>query len=102
EAVGGTSRTVTYSYDPVGNRTGVTVNGAPTETRSYDAADQVVGWQYDAGGQLLSDGAQGYTYDPLGRLSSATKAGSTTTYGYNGDGVLATQTAGGATTRYTL
>ncbi|HKP52979.1 MAG TPA: DUF6531 domain-containing protein [Chloroflexia bacterium] len=93
----------TYSYDLVGNRTAVSVDSITTG-RTYDAADQVVGtgWQYDGAGNLLSDGTNSYTYDPLKRLTSVASGGITTTYGYNGDGVLATEAVGGATTRYTL
>jgi uncharacterized protein RhaS with RHS repeats len=35
---------------------------------SYNAANQVIGWQYDAAGNLLNDGTNSYTYDPLNRL----------------------------------
>lgn len=121
EAIGGTSRTVGYTYDGLnrlvaasapggnayayaydlaGNRTSVAVNGGTPATTSYDAADQVAGWTYDAAGNLLSDGAQTYAYDPLGRLASATVGSATTTNGYDGDHTLAVQTAGSTTTRY--
>jgi YD repeat-containing protein len=45
-----------YSYDLAGNRTGVTVDGSAVLTDTYDAADQVVDWTYDAAGNLISDG----------------------------------------------
>jgi RHS repeat-associated protein len=89
-----------YAYDLAGNRTDAWVNGAPVEHRDYDAANQVVGWQYDAAGNLLDDGAASYSYDALDRLTGVTQGGTTTTSTYNGDGVLVAQTAGGATTRY--
>jgi uncharacterized protein RhaS with RHS repeats len=38
------------------------------QQRSYNGANQVIGWQYDAAGNLLSDGTHSYTYDPLNRL----------------------------------
>jgi YD repeat-containing protein len=41
----------TYGYDQAGNRTDVTRNGVTT-SRSYNAANQVVGWTYDAAGNL--------------------------------------------------
>ncbi|HEU4323433.1 MAG TPA: FG-GAP-like repeat-containing protein [Roseiflexaceae bacterium] len=92
-AVSGTGAPgATYSYDLVGNRT----DGGS----SYDAADQVVGWQYDGAGNLLSDGSASYTYDPLGRLASSSVLSRTAVYSYNGDGVLVERTVGGATTRY--
>jgi YD repeat-containing protein len=90
-----------YAYDGVGNRSGVWVDDVPTATMQYDAANQVLGWSYDAAGNLLSDGTRTLRYDALGRLSSAAAAGTTTRYGYNGDGVLATQTTTGTTTSYT-
>jgi uncharacterized protein RhaS with RHS repeats len=38
------------------------------QQRSYNAANQVIDWQYDAADNLLSDGTNTYTYDPLNRL----------------------------------
>lgn len=72
-----------------------------TETRSYNAANQVVGWQYDAAGNLVNDGTTTSTYDALNRLLTSTSAGQSRTNSYNGDGVLVAQTANGTTTRYT-
>ncbi len=68
---------------------------------TYDATNQVVGWQYDAAGNLLSDDTTTSTYDPLNRLLTSTSAGQSRTNSYNGDGVLVAQTANGTTTRYT-
>ena len=89
-----------YSYDLAGNRTGVSVNGTPTASTSYDAADEVVGWGYDAAGNLLSDGATSYTYDALNHLASASATGQSSSYVYNGDGTLVSQTTNGTTTSY--
>jgi RHS repeat-associated protein len=121
EAVGGQSRTISYSYDglerlthateqggtayryaydAVGNRTDVWTNDTLQEHRDYDAANQVVGWQYDQAGNLLGDGQTSYTYDPLNRLATTTRGSATTTNTYNGDGVLIAQESGGTTTRY--
>ena len=88
----------------VDNRVSASVNGVPTQTRAYDAADQVTsaGYGYDGAGNLLTDGTSTYTYDPLGRLAGTVVGGSTTAYAYNGDNTLATKTVGRATTRYTL
>ena len=46
----------------------------------------MVGWSYDAAGNLLIDGTTAYTYDALGR----TLTQGSTSYAYNGDGVLVT------------
>jgi hypothetical protein len=53
-----------------GNRTDVWKDGALVEHRAYNLANQVVGYIYDAAGNLLSDGTASYTYDPLGRMSA--------------------------------
>lgn len=123
EAIGGTSRTVSYTYDGllrlvgavapggssyaygydlVGNRTSVALNGGTATTTSYDAADQASGRTYDGAGNLLSDDTRTYTYDALGRLSSTTVGGAATTYGYDGDNMLVAQASGSTTTRYAL
>jgi YD repeat-containing protein len=89
--------TYQYADDLVGNRTEVRVKSAMTESRQYTAADQVIGWSYDAAGNLLHDGTTTYAYDALNRL---VRQGGTS-YAYNGDGVLIAQTTGSTTTRYT-
>ncbi len=66
---GATANSYAYTYDLAGNRTSATVNGVTT-SQSYNAANQVVGWSYDAAGNLLNDGAMSYTYDALGRTLS--------------------------------
>jgi RHS repeat-associated protein len=60
------------------------VNGIRTETKTFDAANQVVGWTYDAAGNLLYDGSLSYGYDALNRLVQQ----GTTVNRYNGDGAL--------------
>ena len=77
-----------YGYDLAGNRTGVWVNGTQTISQTYNAADQVTGWQYDPAGNLLSDGAHEWTYDALGRMTGVRVGGEQGSYSYNGDGVL--------------
>lgn len=94
----------TYTFDLVGNRTSAIKDGTTVESRTYDAADQVTntGWQYDGAGNLLADGTNTYTYDALRRLSSVTKNGTSTQYGYNGDSVLSTESIGSNATHYLL
>jgi RHS repeat-associated protein len=84
----------TYAYDLAGNRTEVWENGVQTQSQSYNAANQVIGWSDDAAGNLLSDGTHIYEYDALSRQVSRDGA----TYAYNGDGVLVQAGA----TAYTL
>jgi RHS repeat-associated protein len=107
QPTGGTAVTYGYSYDLVGNRTQATKDGTTLESHTYDASDQIsdTGWQYDAAGNLTADGTNTYTYDPLNRLTSVapTAQGSTTTqYNYNGDGVLAAKQRGTYNTHYVL
>ena len=90
-----------YQYDVAGNRTQVAVNGATTQQHSYDAANQVVGWTYDAAGNLTGDGISTYSYDALGRLTAGTSGAQSSSYSYNGDGTLVGQASGGVTTAYT-
>jgi RHS repeat-associated protein len=85
--------TYAYSYDNAGNRTGVWVNGTRTVTQTFNAANQVDGFTYDATGNLTDDGTATYGYDALNRMIIR----NTTPYTYNGDGVLVFDGA----TRYT-
>jgi hypothetical protein len=77
------------------NRTDVWLNRVLTEHHIYSAANQVVGWTYDAAGKLLDDGATQSTYDPMDWLMMPTSGGQTRSYIYDADGTLATQTTGG-------
>jgi RHS repeat-associated protein len=92
---GASTTSYAYTYDLAGNRTGETVNGV-TRTWEYNAANQVEGWEYDAAGNLLSDGTTRSTYDALNRLSSRNGV----SYSYNGDGTLVSRSDGTATTLY--
>jgi YD repeat-containing protein len=51
-----------YGYDPAGNRTSVTVNNTQQATYSYNAANEVQGWTYDAAGNLTNDGATTFDF----------------------------------------
>ncbi|MBN1310254.1 MAG: hypothetical protein JXB30_02465, partial [Anaerolineae bacterium] len=59
-------------------------------------------WEYDAYGNLLSDGTTTYTYDAANRVASITAASVTTTYTYNGDGDRIAQETGGVETTYVI
>ncbi len=92
-----------WDYDLVGNILTTTV-GSTVTSRTYNAADQVSnsGWNYDGAGDLLTDGTNTYTYDPLKRMSSIVHSAVTSTYSYNGDNILTIEATGGVTTRHTL
>jgi RHS repeat-associated protein len=79
-----------YSYDAVGNRTGIwDMKGGNIQSRSYNAANQVIGWSYDAAGRLMSDGSATYLFDSLDRMYRVVKGGVTTTMTYHGEQMLA-------------
>jgi RHS repeat-associated protein len=87
-----------FAYDPVGNRTGVTVNGVGM-TATFDRADRITASgatsiTVNAAGNLTARGADSFAYDAANRLTSATVGGSGETYSYNGDGVRASRTVG--------
>jgi RHS repeat-associated protein len=92
-----------YGYDVAGNL--VDMNGV---ARVYNTADQLIfdgtnALAYDAAGNLLGDGANAYTWDTAGRLVGIGAGDDPAyTFSYNGDGDRVAQTAGEATTTYTL
>lgn len=100
-ATGSPGYAYTYAYDAAGNRTLATASGVTTTQARYDAANQVVGWSYDAAGNLLNDGTSAYGYDALNELTSVTATLLQEGYTYDGDGVLVAQTDNGAATAYT-
>jgi RHS repeat-associated protein len=94
-----------YSYDPVGNRL-TKILGAATTTYSYDRADRISAagattFTVNAVGATTARGADTFAYDQINRLTSATVAGTTETYTYDGDGVrFSRQVGAGPVTRY--
>ena len=68
------SETRAYAYDANGNRTSATVNGAPAtysytpNTNRLTSVSGLYTNNYDAAGNLTSDGRLTYTYDARGRL----------------------------------
>jgi len=89
EQIGDT--TTAYSYDKVGNRTGVTVGMNPTEVTTFDAADQ-----------MLTRGDRTYSYTSRGAVRAMTDGSGTTTYGYNGRGALTSIAEPASTTSFTV
>jgi RHS repeat-associated protein len=92
------SLTYGYGYDASGNRTSQALGGN-TYVNTVDGASnrltvvQTPGsggapvnntQSYTAAGALTADGTASYAYSDRGRMSSATAAGSTTAYTYNG------------------
>jgi RHS repeat-associated protein len=91
--------TVSYSYDPVTNRTQQS-SSIPaivsTGVLAYDANDRLVTSPYDANGNLLLSGTGNNAYDFENRL---VQSGAVSIV-YDGDGNRVSETAGGVTTSY--
>ncbi len=99
-----------YAYDPVGNRTALTVTAQSVETQitayAYDDADRLtsvdgVPFTYDNRGNLTGDGAWTYTYNAAGRMVRAASITATMVYTYSGDGLLVAEARDGVETRLT-
>ena len=101
--------TVSYAYDPMGNRTSLTssVHGATSYT--YDAADRLLSYTepggtvnltWDVNGNLTGKGSAAYTFDALDRLTQVVSGTTTVQFAYDGDGVRLGKTVNGVTTSY--
>jgi RHS repeat-associated protein len=92
---------VSYTYDAAGNRLTET-RGGTTTNYGYGSSGQLqtVGsksYGYDANGNLISAGADTFAWDFDNRLTSATVAGHSATYRYDGDGVRTRSVVDGVT-----
>nr|WP_253938811.1 RHS repeat-associated core domain-containing protein [Hahella sp. HN01] len=98
-----------YRFDNVGNRTYNIIDGVHT-AYSYDDNDRLtqqggVTYAYDANGNTLTETEDGlvtarYTYSAKNKLLAVTKAGETTSFGYNPDGIRTRKAGSGATTDF--
>jgi RHS repeat-associated protein len=98
-----TSVTTSYLYDAAGNLTEVRENGTPTESYTFDAANQITnaGYAYDQNGNLTSDGTYAYTYDAEDRLVQVTDAlGTVASMTYDFAGRRASLTTASGTTYF--
>lgn len=66
---------------------------------TYDAADRVLEFDYDALGRVIKDGTRSYTYDGASRLTRVVSSGDVT-FEYNGFGHIVKRTEGGNTREY--
>jgi RHS repeat-associated protein len=103
-AATGASRTVTYTYDALGNRVSMTDNDNQTfytvnSLNQYTLAGSTT-YTYDDRGNLISDGLWTYSYDHDNRLLSANKTGTTVAYVYDAFGRRISKVVNGVTTRY--
>ncbi len=95
-----------YNYDSLGNRTSTVVNGVTTpyianDLNQYSSVGGTA-QQFDADGNLTSDGLRTYTYDTLNHLISVTGPEGLTEYEYNAFGNRVTTILNGQRTEYLL
>ncbi|WP_431685683.1 RHS repeat domain-containing protein [Hahella sp. NBU794] len=98
-----------YRFDKVGNRIYSIIDGVHT-AYSYDDNDRLtqqggVTYAYDANGNTLTETEDGlvsarYTYSAKNKLLAVTKAGETTNFAYNPDGIRTRKAGSGATTDF--
>jgi RHS repeat-associated protein len=95
----GMNGSVTYTYDPVGNRTQKvsTLPGYPGGLTNYNANDQLASDTYDNDGNTTASNGVGYVYDFENRL---VQAGAGISIVYDGDGNRVSKTVAGVTTTY--
>ncbi|HET7327156.1 MAG TPA: RHS repeat-associated core domain-containing protein, partial [Nocardioidaceae bacterium] len=95
-----------YSYDIVGNRTSLTVDGTLTQQLSFNAGNQITspGYGYDAAGNRTGDpDAETLVYDAANRMTAKTGTrNSTYTYaGPDATELVARDASGSSTYAYT-
>jgi RHS repeat-associated protein len=92
-----------FAYDRYGNllQQNVTLGSAPAFSAAANLKNQLVGYGYDAAGNLTSDGMHTYQYDAESRLSTL-NGGSSATYTYDTDGTRIVKQAGSDTAEYII
>jgi RHS repeat-associated protein len=88
----------TYTLGPNGNRTRVTENIGRVVDYTYDALNRLT--QEQITDSVLGNQTIAYTYDAFGNRLTKTDSTGTTTYTYNANDQLLTETAPGFTTTY--
>ncbi len=94
--------TTTYAFDAASNLTGVSFAGTPVATYTVDVADRITnaGFEYDAAGNLTSDGTRDFSYDAACRLTTvrdASTEATIATYTYDAMNRRVSATEGTAT-----
>src|SRR6185437_3527020 len=77
----------TYAYDRYGNRwaQNVTAGSGPSFNQAFNGRNQIVGFTYDANGNLTGDGRCNYAYDAENELVDVS-ACTSATYQYDAEG----------------
>jgi RHS repeat-associated protein len=102
--------TTSYTFDAFGNRLTKTT-GANTTNYAYNDGDRLtsvtppgqsaVNNTWDNNGNMTARGSDSFAWDFEDRMTSATIGGTTTSFGYRGDGLRNSRTVGGNTTTFT-
>lgn len=102
------SASISWTYDPIGNRLSET-RSTGTTTYNYDAADQLTqtsgpsgttSYSYDADGRRTAAGTSSYVWNLANELTQATVGGTAAAYSYDGNGDRLSAASGGQTTNY--
>jgi RHS repeat-associated protein len=98
------SGSVSYSLDPVGNRSSAvsSLGTLSSGSWSYNADDEISSETYDDNGNVLSTGGKTFTYDSENHMTSMTGNGSVVTMAYDAFGNRVAKTVNGVTTRYLI
>ena len=103
----GDGQTQTYTFDPMGNRTGKTDSVNGNDASTFNAANMLLtkngqGYTYDANGNTLTGGGRTNSWDSANRLTQIVFNGTTTTHTYGSDGLRRRTVKGADTTDYIL
>jgi YD repeat-containing protein len=99
-----------YGYDDLGNRRTKQIGTGPTVTYAYSptsqrllssTAPEAASFDHDANGNMKTAGTSTFTFTPANMMKTATVAGATTKYFYDGDN-LRKQKINGTTKSYYL
>ncbi len=104
----GTISNINLTRDAKGQITGAardvpqaaSAKGLASQTKTFDAASQALGFAYDGLGRLTEDDTRNYDWDLASRLVSYTQAGVTTSFTYNAIGQRLSRTSEGTTRNY--
>jgi RHS repeat-associated protein len=88
--------TTSYTYDAVGNRQQLLMNGVTANSYTYDADDRLGSDTYDADGNTINSFGTANAYD----FENHMVTDGYVTLVYDGDGNRVSETAGGVTTSY--
>jgi RHS repeat-associated protein len=99
---GGSLATQTAAYDPYGNITSLSTNGAGPTLTTSTSTNRLSSATFDSAGSMTSWNLNTYVYEPLGMTSTITASGVTTYHIYTADDERAWTFQPGAPSRWTI